>query len=76
MFEMDDRKSYVLSLLIMCWLMFFACSFYRCEFDPLRGGEMTQLEYHNFLKPETALWIVILDEIKAKIIFHCSNLDL
>ncbi|GMH25964.1 hypothetical protein Nepgr_027807 [Nepenthes gracilis] len=27
-------------------------SFYRCEFDPVKGGEMTQLEYHNFLKPE------------------------
>ncbi|KAK7337424.1 hypothetical protein VNO77_17998 [Canavalia gladiata] len=30
-------------------------SFYRCQFDPGHGGEMTQLEYHNFLKPETAL---------------------
>ncbi|KAI9080333.1 hypothetical protein K1719_037727 [Acacia pycnantha] len=29
-------------------------SFYRCQFDPVRGGEMTQLECHNFLKPETA----------------------
>ncbi|XP_021820005.1 autophagy-related protein 18a [Prunus avium] len=29
-------------------------SFYRCEFDPVNGGEMTQLEYHNFLKPEEA----------------------
>ncbi|CAM8973306.1 unnamed protein product [Rhodiola kirilowii] len=27
-------------------------SFYRCEFDPVNGGEMIQLEYHNFLKPE------------------------
>ncbi|KAI5680416.1 hypothetical protein M9H77_01643 [Catharanthus roseus] len=27
-------------------------SFYRCKFDPATGGEMTQLEYHNFLKPE------------------------
>ncbi|KAF7817912.1 autophagy-related protein 18a [Senna tora] len=27
-------------------------SFYRCQFDPLVGGEMTQLEYYNFLKPE------------------------
>ncbi|XP_058200160.1 autophagy-related protein 18a-like isoform X2 [Rhododendron vialii] len=27
-------------------------SFYRCQFDPVSGGEMTQLEYHNFLKPE------------------------
>ncbi|EPS71387.1 hypothetical protein M569_03367, partial [Genlisea aurea] len=27
-------------------------SFYRCKFDPGVGGEMTQLEYHNFLKPE------------------------
>ncbi|KAF2307260.1 hypothetical protein GH714_025860 [Hevea brasiliensis] len=32
-------------------------SFYRCQFDPGSGGEMTQLEYHNvlnvddFLKP-------------------------
>ncbi|XP_027098381.1 autophagy-related protein 18a-like [Coffea arabica] len=26
-------------------------SFYRCKFDPVTGGEMTQLEYHNFLKP-------------------------
>ncbi|CAJ1878691.1 unnamed protein product [Sphenostylis stenocarpa] len=32
-------------------------SFYRCQFDPLHGGEMTQLEHHNFLnpQPETAL---------------------
>ncbi|KAK4492578.1 hypothetical protein RD792_003393 [Penstemon davidsonii] len=29
-------------------------SFYRCKFDPATGGEMTQLEYHNFLKPEDA----------------------
>ncbi|KAI3449515.1 hypothetical protein Pfo_006180 [Paulownia fortunei] len=29
-------------------------SFYRCKFDPATGGEMTQLEYHNFLKPEEA----------------------
>ncbi|GKV04932.1 hypothetical protein SLEP1_g17017 [Rubroshorea leprosula] len=29
-------------------------SFYRCQFDPVIGGEMTQLEYHNFLKPEQA----------------------
>ncbi|GKU86812.1 hypothetical protein SLEP1_g1287 [Rubroshorea leprosula] len=27
-------------------------SFYRCQFDPVNGGEMTQLEYHNCLKPE------------------------
>ncbi|KAL3531443.1 hypothetical protein ACH5RR_010765 [Cinchona calisaya] len=26
-------------------------SFYRCKYDPVTGGEMTQLEYHNFLKP-------------------------
>ncbi|KAK8711534.1 hypothetical protein V6N13_146815 [Hibiscus sabdariffa] len=29
-------------------------SFYRCQFDPVNGGEMTQLEYHNFLKPDAA----------------------
>ncbi|MED6111803.1 Autophagy- protein 18a [Stylosanthes scabra] len=29
-------------------------SFYRCQFDPGHGGEMTQLEYHNFLKPESS----------------------
>ncbi|KAK7843263.1 autophagy-related protein 18a [Quercus suber] len=28
--------------------------FYRCQFDTVNGGEMTQLEYHNFLKPEEA----------------------
>lgn len=27
-------------------------SFYRCKFNPESGGEMTQLEHHNFLKPE------------------------
>ncbi|GAV86978.1 WD40 domain-containing protein [Cephalotus follicularis] len=27
-------------------------SFYQCLFDPVNGGEMTQLGYHNFLKPE------------------------
>jgi WD40 repeat protein len=26
-------------------------SFYHCEFDPVSGGEMTELECHNFLKP-------------------------
>lgn len=30
------------------------CSFYRCKFDPTTGGEMTQLEYHNFVKPENS----------------------
>ncbi|KAL6564222.1 Autophagy-related protein 18a [Orobanche minor] len=29
-------------------------SFYRCKFDPAIGGEMTQLEHHNFLNPEEA----------------------
>ncbi|CAL9130838.1 unnamed protein product [Musa acuminata var. zebrina] len=28
-------------------------SFFRCQFDPVTGGEMTQLECYNFLKPET-----------------------
>ncbi|XP_077218816.1 transducin/WD40 repeat-like superfamily protein [Tasmannia lanceolata] len=27
-------------------------SFYRCQFDPVTGGEMTQLEFYSFLKPE------------------------
>lgn len=27
-------------------------SFYRCEFDPVGGGEMSVVECHNFLKPE------------------------
>ncbi|KAL2231203.1 autophagy-related protein 18a [Sesamum indicum] len=26
--------------------------FYRCKFDPIAGGEMTQMECHNFLHPE------------------------
>ena len=26
------------------------CSFYRCEFDPVKGGDMKQLEYRNFMK--------------------------
>ncbi|XP_039162327.1 autophagy-related protein 18a-like [Eucalyptus grandis] len=30
-------------------------SFYRRQFDPMTGGEMTQLEYYNFLKPEETL---------------------
>ncbi|KAI3749254.1 hypothetical protein L2E82_19861 [Cichorium intybus] len=30
-------------------------SFYRCKFDPTTGGEMTQLEYHNFVKPEDSI---------------------
>ncbi|GAB4835808.1 Autophagy- protein 18a [Ancistrocladus abbreviatus] len=27
-------------------------SYYLCEFDAVSGGRMTQLEHHNFLKPE------------------------
>ncbi|XP_031486338.1 autophagy-related protein 18a-like [Nymphaea colorata] len=27
-------------------------SFYRCQFDPSTGGEMLQMEFHNFLKGE------------------------
>ncbi|XP_068663188.1 autophagy-related protein 18a-like [Aristolochia californica] len=27
-------------------------SFYRCQFDPVNGGEMSRLEFYNFLKPE------------------------
>ncbi|XP_042505440.1 autophagy-related protein 18a-like [Macadamia integrifolia] len=27
-------------------------SLYRCQFDPVTGGEMTQLGYYNFLKPD------------------------
>ncbi|XP_050917616.1 autophagy-related protein 18a isoform X3 [Lathyrus oleraceus] len=30
-------------------------SFYKCQFDPAQGGEMTQLEFHNILMSETAL---------------------
>ncbi|GAA0159789.1 scaffold/adaptor protein [Lithospermum erythrorhizon] len=30
-------------------------SFYRCKFDPAVGGEMTQIESHNFLKLEENL---------------------
>ncbi|KAJ6797974.1 putative autophagy-related protein 18a [Iris pallida] len=30
-------------------------SFYRCEYDPVAGGEMIQLECHNFLKPDETL---------------------
>ncbi|KAG8473967.1 hypothetical protein CXB51_033653 [Gossypium anomalum] len=44
----DGRKGLKVVIDIM------ECSFYRCQFDPLNGGEMTQLEYHNFLKPEAA----------------------
>ncbi|KAJ8467541.1 hypothetical protein OPV22_030093 [Ensete ventricosum] len=29
-------------------------SFFRCQFDPMAGGEMTQLECYNFLKSETS----------------------
>lgn len=29
-------------------------SFHRCRFDPVSGGEMTQVEYRNFMKPEEA----------------------
>ncbi|RRT65672.1 hypothetical protein B296_00017387 [Ensete ventricosum] len=28
--------------------------FFRCQFDPVAGGEMTQLECYNFLKSETS----------------------
>ncbi|KAK3125983.1 hypothetical protein QOZ80_7BG0612320 [Eleusine coracana subsp. coracana] len=27
-------------------------SFYRCQFDPVNGGDMKQLEYRNFMKVE------------------------
>ncbi|XP_030544879.1 autophagy-related protein 18a-like [Rhodamnia argentea] len=30
-------------------------SFHRCQFDPMTGGEMTQIEYYNFLKPDETL---------------------
>ncbi|PPD81161.1 hypothetical protein GOBAR_DD21909 [Gossypium barbadense] len=29
-------------------------SFYKCQFDLVNGVEMTQLEYHNFVKPYAA----------------------
>ncbi|KAH0865584.1 hypothetical protein HID58_082795 [Brassica napus] len=41
---MDGRS---LDYLLCC----FDNSFYRCQFDPVNGGEMSQLEYHNCLKP-------------------------
>lgn len=28
-------------------------SFYRCNFDPVNGGEMTQLEHFHFLKQDS-----------------------
>ncbi|KAH0912606.1 hypothetical protein HID58_035927 [Brassica napus] len=40
---MDGRS---LGYLLCC----FDNSFYRCQFDPVNGGEMSQLEYHNCLK--------------------------
>ncbi|CAI0460017.1 unnamed protein product [Linum tenue] len=30
-------------------------SFYRCEFDSVKGGEMTQLEHHNYLSADNFL---------------------
>lgn len=30
-------------------------SFYRCQFDPVVGGEMSVVECHNFLKPDETL---------------------
>ncbi|CAI0551205.1 unnamed protein product [Linum tenue] len=30
-------------------------SFYKCEFDPAKGGEMTQLEHHNYLSADNFL---------------------
>ncbi|XP_022728239.1 autophagy-related protein 18a-like isoform X2 [Durio zibethinus] len=48
------RKNTVVILGIDGRAVGYGCSFYRCQFDPVNGGEMTQLEYHNFLKPEAA----------------------
>ncbi|KAL0389621.1 UNVERIFIED_CONTAM: Autophagy-related protein 18a [Sesamum calycinum] len=48
-FHLPEGSQYIVALVtrrIQC--------FYRCKFDPATGGEMTQLEYHNFLKPEEA----------------------
>jgi len=30
------------------------CSFYRCSFDGKDGGEMLQIEYERYIKPEEA----------------------
>ncbi|KAL0387459.1 UNVERIFIED_CONTAM: Autophagy-related protein 18a [Sesamum radiatum] len=29
--------------------------FHRCKFDPMRSGEMTQMECHNFFQPDFAV---------------------
>lgn len=53
------------------------CSFYRCKFDPIRGGEMTQLECQNFLRSseETlnqALWWLCWIKRKWSGIYLCN----
>ena len=68
----------ILFFLVRCYFVLrplksaidYECSFYRCQFDPVNGGEMTQLEYHNFLKPEAAFWRVIF------IFFHFLSIFL
>ena len=30
------------------------CSYYRCSFDPNNGGEMEQLEFERYMKPDEA----------------------
>lgn len=31
-----------------------SCSFYRCSFDGKNGGEMVQVEYERYIKPDEA----------------------
>ncbi|KAL0347994.1 UNVERIFIED_CONTAM: Autophagy-related protein 18a [Sesamum angustifolium] len=38
------------------WLSF---GFYRCKFDPIAGGEMTQMDCRNFLQPLDSDYIIV-----------------
>lgn len=60
------ENEYIELKFVFWYAKWLECSFYRCQFDPVNGGEMTQLEYHNFLKPEEAFWKLII------CIFRCS----
>lgn len=50
--EGEYKLCYVANTEFLTTALYLECSFYRCMFNPAKGGEMTQLEYNNFLKPE------------------------
>lgn len=68
------RVMFLSSMLLTCCATEMLCSFYRCQYDPSSGGgEMTQLEFHNFLQEATWYFVRLLIINSINFLTHLYN---